>query len=61
MSKINHRRKEWKIKIRKPVSIRPSKVMGATKYERHHVRQELHELLKEVPSDSSKEHTNDKV
>jgi hypothetical protein len=48
MSRINYRRKDtWKIKFRKPVSIRPPKVMDDTKYERHKVKQTLHELLKE--------------
>lgn len=48
MSRINYRRKDtWKIKIRKPVSIRPPKVMDDVKYERHHVKQKLHELLRE--------------
>lgn len=47
MSKINHRRKGWKIKLRKPISIRPPKVMEATKYERHRTKLKLRELLKE--------------
>jgi hypothetical protein len=52
MSKINYRRKEWKIKFRKPVSIRPGKVMEDTKYTRHKTRQELHELLKEIRNET---------
>lgn len=54
MSKINHRRKDsWKIKIRKPVSIRPSKIMDATKYERHRMKQKLHDFIKEDLNDTS--------
>jgi hypothetical protein len=56
MSRINYRRKDtWKIKIRKPVSMRPSKVMDATKYERQQIKQKLHELLKESEHEASQE------
>jgi len=56
MSRINYRRKDtWKIKVRKPVSIRPSKVMDDVKYERHYVKQQLHELLKESDHENSPE------
>lgn len=56
MSRINYRRKDtWKIKIRTPASIRPSKVMDATKYERQHIKQKLHELIKESEHEASKE------
>lgn len=56
MSKINYRRKDtWKIKIRKPVSIRPPKPMEEIKYERHRTKQSLHELLKGLDHDPRKE------
>ena len=56
MSKINHRRKDtWKIKIRKPVSIRPSKVMDDVKYNRHKIKQQLNNLLRGITNATHKE------
>lgn len=56
MSKINHRRQDtWKIKFRKPVSIRPSKVMDEVKYERRRIKQKLNELIKEFDNETRKE------
>ena len=49
MSRINYRRKDtWKIKFRKPVSIRPPKPMESDKYDRQRGKKKLIEILKEV-------------
>lgn len=47
MSRINYHRKDtWKIKIRKPVSMRPTKVMDNRSAERSKAKQKLKEFLK---------------
>jgi hypothetical protein len=62
MSRINYRRTgTWKIRIRKPVSIRPPKPMELDKYDRQRTKQELHELLKEVCNDTREELSNDSI
>lgn len=55
MSKINYRRKVWKVKFRKPVSVRPSKPMDDNKYVRHKVKLHMREILKEVSSETHTE------
>ena len=52
MSKINyHRKATWK--FRKPVPMRPSKIMDEIKYERRNIKQKLHELLKRTTDETS--------
>jgi len=56
MSRINYRRRDtWKIKMRKPISIRPARIMDETRYERRHIKHALHELLKGVMNETSSE------
>lgn len=48
MSKINYRRKDtWKIKFRKPISIRPPKPMEPDRYDRRRDKTNIEKILRE--------------